>query len=112
MEKEPILSNSQKSEMVVDSVKMKYLHKFICDVQADGTKLLFVYSPYYKLHNVSVDSCLREMCDDYGITLLNYKNVDGLSTDINYFADTVHLNDEGAIKFTKLLCNEIKKILN
>jgi len=89
-----------------DSLKLHYLEKFIRLAKSNST-LVFVVSPSYKAKNSDVFMPLEELCKQYNILLLDYYTDPVISTNKNYFYNSVHLNNIGADVFTKKLTSNI-----
>lgn len=98
-----------KDGYVIDSLKLKYLNKFIDKAISNNIKVVFVASPVWYGQDSLVLKPVKEICASKDIVLLDYTN------DIKYvhsnalFKDGKHLNALGADSFTIELINELKK---
>lgn len=94
----------------LDGVKLGYLEKLIAEVQESGSKIVLVSSPYWKGHSQTDFSAIEALSEKYGVLFLNYGD-SALSENPDYFADSMHLNDEGANEFSKDLVTKLKVII-
>ena len=106
MEKEPEKRDT-KGSPVIDSLKLQYMYDFIKDVSEKGIPLIIVVSPKYGV----VDSCdfepIKELCDAYHVPFVDYYADQEFMTHKEWFKEPMHLNDEGARRFTERLVGEI-----
>jgi len=92
----------------IDYYKIGLLKDMILTCKRENIRLIFVYSPTWHIvapNNYS--SVLSELCNENRIEYLNLSNHPDFLTNPGYFYDRTHLNDRGAIVFTKLLIKEI-----
>lgn len=97
---------------------MTYLERFIYMVRQDGGQILFIETPEY-LPGIQCDSrlpneeLLRAIAISNNIEYINYNSE--RKTDMNfskgYFGDWNHLNYTGAKRFSKILSDDINKLL-
>lgn len=103
-------SESTMARLEVDAVKLEYLEKLISEVQGAGCRIVLVSSPYWKGHTQTDFSSIEALAEKYGVAFLNYDESD-LAGNPDYFADSMHLNDDGANEFTKDLVTKLKAII-
>ena len=96
-----------KDEWEKDSLKLKYLNKFI-DISR-GSKLFFVVSPMWYGMDTTKLSPLKTVCFERGIPLIDYSNNPKYVHNSKYFVDGTHLNSHGADEFTKDLILDLRK---
>lgn len=104
------IENSQSfKEYRIDVPKMNYLEKLFADIKKRSIPILCVLPPDYR-SNVSLAQYKEgiQLCDKYGITVINHKYYEGISQNAQYFYDISHLNDKGAKFYTSRLCKDIK----
>lgn len=94
----------------LDAVKLEYLEKLISEAQGAGCRIVLVSSPYWKGHTQTNFSSIEALAEKYGVAFLNYDESD-LAGNPDYFADSMHLNDDGANEFTKDLVTKLKAII-
>ena len=104
------ISDSQKVQSELDAVKLEYLEKFVSEAQSAGCRIVLVSSPYWRNHSKIDFSSIEDLADKYGVSFLNYAESE-LSENPDFFADSMHLNDVGAIEFTKDLITKLKAII-
>ena len=85
--------------MAVDETKYSHLCRLVEDVQANGSTIIFVSSPYWQSIATPDMSAIREIANKYGVTFLDYSG-SNIYNNPDWFADSMHLNDTGAIVFT------------
>lgn len=96
--------------MEVDKTKYQVLCKLVEEVQAKGSTIIFVSSPYWQSIASPDMSAIREIANKYGVTFIDYSGYE-INGNPNWFADSMHLNDEGAEEFTKDITHQLKLIL-
>ena len=92
----------------VDTFKLSLFEELIKACQADGTKIVFTISPWYRATDDSEYAPLVELCQRYAVPILNYFMDEEFITSKHLFKDSSHLNEEGAT----LLCNKVCEELN
>ena len=95
----------------IDSLKLKYMQKFIDKCKESDIKLVFCISPMYR--DVAVDTYrpLYDIARTNDIPLLDYHSA-GLYLDHpEYFLDAWHLWDRGAREFSAILAKDLKLLL-
>lgn len=109
--KMPIETINNNSKEELDSIKINYYEKFIANCKAAGVKLNIIHSPrYYKLKNT--DNSIEKA---KSIAVTNHIPFYDLSNNTVYlnnpglFADTYHLNNQGAKIFSENMCSIIKQ---
>lgn len=96
--------------MVVDSLKIHYLHKFLDNTNA--TQLVVVVSPtWYGLDTLMLQP-IKDICKNNGILYWDYSNDPKYLHKNQYFADGSHLNLRGANSFTSELSKRLKIAIN
>ena len=93
----------------IDEVKLRCLNNLIDEAQISGVQVVLVSSPYWKGSNDYDFEFIRKLAEEKGIPFFDYSNSD-IGNNQNWFADTRHLNDEGAKVFTIDIINHIKTI--
>lgn len=94
----------------LDAVKLEYLEKLIFEVQGAGCRIVLASSPYWKGHTQTDFSSIEALAEKYGVVFLNYDESE-LAGNPDYFADSMHLNDDGANEFTRDLVTKLKAII-
>ncbi len=102
-------STSVSKQYKIDSLKIKYLNKFISEVtETDSVKLFFVVSPSWYGSDSSDYQPLRDLCKKRNVMLVDYSGNRNFVHCDEFFKDGVHLNAIGADTFTKELIRYIK----
>lgn len=83
---------------VIDSLKLSYIRKIVRDAQSRGIEFVFVTSPKYRADSVSIQP-VKDIADELGVPFWDYTDAPEFQK-MEYFKDPMHLNDEGAKKFT------------
>lgn len=103
-------SEGTKAPTELDAVKLEYLEKLISEVQGAGCRMVLVSSPYWRGHTQTYFSSIEALAKKYGVAFLNYDGSD-LAGNPDYFADSMHLNDEGAHVFTSDLSEKLRDLI-
>ena len=97
-----------KGKQDIDSLKLSYIERLIKEAQNKGVQIIFMISPKYGSDNeASSYEPEISLCDKYNIPYYNYSNNDTIANNASYFQDDVHMNNEGAIAYTKIIINEV-----
>ncbi len=97
----------------IDDNFVNALKDFIATSKSKQIKLVFVTSPtFYEVDNVTNKSftMIREISKEEKVPLLNFFNHELFMNKPSLFHDYSHLNNDGALLFTKQVTNEIKKM--
>ncbi len=92
-----------------DAVKLHYIEQLIKEANENGTKVVFVISPYWKGGSYSIEtySQVQNLAEKYGVPFYEYIDSD-ICSDPENFEDSHHLNDKGARVFTNDIIERIK----
>lgn len=92
----------------IDQNKLDYLQRFINHCKERNILLFFVVSPAPTRVDVGYYAALKSLAERNGVTFMDY-HTQGLFLDHpEYFKDSQHLWDEGAIKFSEIFAKELK----
>lgn len=94
----------------IDPIKMEYLVKLINEVKAKGVTVVLVSSPYWKGYRNVDMSAIAQLAKDQDVIFIDYADSQ-IRNNPDWFADTMHLNDEGARSFTRDLISKLRIIL-
>ena len=94
----------------IDSLKIVYLEKFIKETKGKS-ELIFCLSPSYKCTSSKEFEPIRLLCKKYNIPFLNHYCDTNFTTHRELFANTNHLNRAGADKYSEVIGNEVKCIV-
>ena len=103
------------SKAVFDEEAVATFEDFLIECRADGVYVLLVTSPLYIERTRKVEDVEKLFCyydsiaQNYGYEYFNYTN-DELCYDTINFAQTVHLNAEGADKFSIKFAETLKSL--
>lgn len=92
----------------IDTLKIKYLRQLIADCKEKGTQLLFVVSPRFGATTSIEYQPGFEICSQNGCDVLDYYCDPSFVSTKEFFKDSYHLNDAGAIEFTKTIVKHLK----
>ncbi len=109
--KDPIEHISKPFVDNIDSTKIKIFESFVENCINSGVKIYIVASPNFYITNYVDKSILiaRETAQKYKIEFLDHSNDSIFLSNRSYFADELHLNNNGAIVFSNILVDEIIK---
>lgn len=109
MKHEPKVTK-EKLQREIDSLKIQYIEKFIKLCKEKNIILYFCVSPVYKTRASALDyNFVRNICGKYEIPFWDDHFDDEISTDMSFFSDGTHMNDEGAKEYTLKICKAIKE---
>ncbi len=94
----------------VDPVKMDCLVNLINEAKEKGIKVILVSSPYWKGYGNVDMSAMAQLAKDYDVLFIDYADSQ-IRYNPDWFADTMHLNDDGARSFTRDLISKLRIIL-
>lgn len=94
-----------------DPIKKACMCNLVKLCKVKGIKLIFTYSPNYGGMRPSCDKIINQFVKENDLILLDYFSDSEFCRNMNYFYDSVHMNDDGATAYTKKLVTEIKNIL-
>lgn len=97
----------------VDSLKFAYLEQLICETKKDSIDLFFMISPrFHSTFSFNKYSPIFDLCQKHGVPLINNLNGCDNLRSADLFQDDGHLNDNGAIQYSKIVCSQLKQYLN
>jgi hypothetical protein len=108
------------SSLVLDSIKLKIFDQFILETTRRGSKLYFAISPKFSSEiGESSDSLVthklppsyayaESLAKRYNIPLLNNMYILGISDNPDFFADQTHLNNEGALAYSRKIVQDLR----
>lgn len=98
-----------KSDGEIDSLKLKYVERFI-DL-AQGSQLFFVSSPIWYGMSPEHLAPIKDICKRRNVPFIDFSNDPKYVHNNTLFKDGKHLNDKGADEFTKDFVKTIRPIL-
>lgn len=108
MKKEPDLESNENFK--VDDDKLFLLEDIVRDCNSRGITLVFTMSPFYKINDTSDYNIALELAQKYEINVLDYLQ-DSNFKDISLYQDNNHLNNAGAIQYSKVFAHDLKEII-
>ena len=94
-----------------DTLKWKYIKRLADDCKGKST-LIFTISPQLSFHSDSVYAPLKKICKERDIALLNHFCDTTFTNNWKLFHNSNHLQKSGADLYSKIIAQEIKKVLN
>ena len=94
----------------IDEVKMKCLANLIDEARLKGVQVVLVSSPYWKGYNDSDLGVIRQFAEEKGVPFMDYADSE-IRNNPDWWADSMHLNDEGAHVFTSDLCEKLRDLI-
>lgn len=93
----------------IDPVKMDCLNKLVTEAKEKGVIVVLVSSPYWKgFRNVDLN-VIADFANEHGIIFLDYAG-SNIRNNPSWFADSMHLNDNGAGEFTGDLIGKLRAL--
>ena len=108
--------NDGGQSIVIDSVKLSMMESLINETSKRGTKLYFAISP--RFHTINDGKILLmyepgiELALKHNVPILNYIFTHRLSDNSDVFVDYVHLNENGALAYSKMVVSKILSLNN
>jgi hypothetical protein len=92
----------------IDTNKVNMFKEFIADAKNAGIKLFVVSAPLFQNQkvNAGIDKC-REICAAEQVPFMNLQKDTFFISKRHLFQDILHLNNNGAIEFSKLIAGKI-----
>lgn len=94
-----------------DYEKLSYIEKTCEKCRDNGIRLVFAVSPYYTVADKSLYEPVRKIAEKWEVTMLDYHTSELFHNRETLFRDEMHLNSEGAYRYTHILAFDLKKIL-
>ena len=94
----------------IDEVKINCLKSLISEVKEKGVKVVLVSSPYWKGYGGIDWSVIEELADTMGVPFIDYANSE-IRNNPDWWADSMHLNDDGAQVFTADFASRLKNLI-
>lgn len=93
----------------VDETKIQYLELLAKECKEKGTKLVFVASPAFRGGSYSIETFaeVKKIADKYQVPFHYYYDSE-YSENPDLFKDSHHLNDKGAVEFTKEIVTKVR----
>ncbi|MBR3906755.1 MAG: hypothetical protein IKJ61_01500 [Bacteroidaceae bacterium] len=105
-------TGGKENEIKYDSLKIKYIERFISLCKQKEIQLFFAISPNYHQTNIINYSPVVSLAEEHNIPLFNHLNDTTFIGKQHYFYDNVHLNNEGATAYTNIIVNELKNYIS
>lgn len=102
-------SSHMKSDGEIDSLKLKYVERFI-DL-AQGSQLFFVSSPIWYGMSPEHLAPIKDICKRRNVPFIDFSNDPKYVHNNALFKDGKHLNDKGADEFTKDFIRKLRPLL-
>jgi len=90
----------------VDSLKLKYIEKFINLAQTNNIPIVFIKSPRLGAKDSDIIQPIKDVCSRYQVPFWDFRS-NVLFQKPNLFCDHSHLNEEGARVFSRVVVEEI-----
>lgn len=109
------LSKLKTIQFSKDSFSIKLFEKYLQELKENNIEVILVNSPlYYKASEKiekreEMNAYFNEVASKYGFKYMDFSN-DSICYDSTKFVVAIHLNEDGANKFSRKLISEIKKL--
>lgn len=100
-----------KKKPVVDSLKLYYWEKFISDTKKDGVNLVLIFSPFWGSTSIDSYGTIIYLAKKYNIPIINHYNDRDYIWRRDIFQEPFHLNDKGAMEYSKEVAGELVDLL-
>ena len=102
---------NQRTIEQIDPVKMDCLTKLVSEATDLGITVVIVSSPYWKGYSNYDLGLIADFAERNGVLFIDYAN-SGIRNNPDWFADSMHLNNEGACVFSSDLVTRLKPLLS
>ena len=92
-----------------DKVKLAYLEKFIITCRDNHVPLVMFFSPRFDAASSRVHAPAKELFRKYDIPYYDYFTDSYFQQHKNLFHDSRHLNEEGAVEYTRHIIKHLRK---
>lgn len=97
------------SDIKIDENKVNFLKDIISTCKERGIKLVFVYSPMWIINpESSCNNIISDLCSESGVDYIDMSNDSTFMNRTDYFEDSSHLNNTGAMVFSNMLIDMIQ----
>ena len=106
-------NDKEQQKETIDSLKLKYFEKLILATKEDGVKMIVTVSPIYNHLDIEEYQPIIDLCKKHNIPFIDYSNAENIVNDNSLWKESVHMNDNGAIKFTtENVIPDLKEIIS
>lgn len=98
--------------MEIDNIKANYFHKFIHLCEDNDIELVLALSPEYGVGDNNIERYVEDLSVKNNLKLINCYSDEFFKGDPSLFKDSRHLNDNGAILFTKKILPFIRNCVS
>lgn len=100
-----------KDVIVVDTLKLSYVERLVKETKRDGVQLVMMISPTFEQESLASYEPALELCARYGIPLINNVECVGITGNAECFQDKMHLNNKGAVAYSKFVAHQLKELI-
>lgn len=93
-----------------DSIKFSYFDKFVTHASEKGCRVIVVSPPVYREYIKDQYSRIEPYLKSKNVEFWNFRNDTSFLNHREYFYDYVHLNNAGAIYYTRQIASHLKKL--
>ena len=94
-------------DFVIYPKAKEYLDKIVSQCKKHGSRLVLCVSPTL-FNDSSFDNYISDYCKQHSLEFFNMRDCQAVNTDTRLYKDLSHLNEKGAIIFTKELVEKLK----
>lgn len=105
--------NSQDHTLQLDSLKYTYMERLVNETKEKDIELLFIISPAFNPNeNMTSYKPVFDLSEQYGIPVINNLECNTITGNNEMFQDLTHLNNTGAVEYSKLVAHQLKQFIN
>ena len=107
----PVATAKDAKNVAIDSLKWKYMERLIEDAKKDNVPIVFIVSPSYSGKLPQDYDPIMDMCEKYGVPLVNNIESDSFVQNKEMFQDVTHLNHAGAMAYSQMIIPQIRHFI-
>ncbi len=102
---------SESKDIETDTLKLKYIQRFINTCKEKGIKLVFTISPKYSIVSPTYYIPLKILAEQNKIPILDYHSIGLFHDKPEYFKNNAHLLEEGAKMYSSIFASDLKRLM-
>ena len=102
----------ENTELVVDSLKLKYVDKIIMLAQSKKVPIMIIFSPKFGVKSSESLNPIKDICKIHEVPCMDYYCDDYFMEHSELFREPMHLNSDGARLFSSQISTVIREYID